>query len=107
MWKWQIMWNMAKGALQSLIHIRAFRWLSPRDTKEAAECAIGEVDVDLAPGMMNYLGAFLGVLQKMDPRVNNDHPIFQYIGKTAYHAQNPQLTVTISIKRREAKAVRR
>lgn len=96
--KGNLMWNMIKVYLASLVRLVAFRWLSPRQSQDDPHCAVGEVDLELGPNLVNYAGAFTLVLQKLDPRVNTDHPIFVYLGEAAERGTVAAVTVTISVR---------
>lgn len=97
----QIFKEIAKGYLKSIVRFIGARWISPRDSQEASECVVTEVDLDLTPDALNYLGAFLLLLRKYDQRVNTDHPVFQYLGQQAEKREDAAVTVTISVKRRK------
>ena len=79
--------NLIKGFLKeylkTIVHFVRARWISPRDSQDDPDCAVVEFDLDLTPDALNYLGAFLLLLRKHDPRVNTDHPVFQYLGEQA------------------------
>lgn len=96
-----VIWSMIKGYLTKHVLFVAFRWLSPRASQANPDCAMGEVDLDLGPGIVNYAGAFTLLLQKLDRRVNTDHPIFVYLGECAERGEDAAVTVTISLRRRE------
>lgn len=93
--------EIAKGYLKSIARFIAARWIDPRDSQEDSECAVTEVDLDLSPDALNYLGAFLLLLRKHDPRVNTDHPVFQYLGEQAEGRKDAEVTFTISVRRRK------
>jgi len=95
-----LMWTIVKGYLSSQVALLAFRWLSPRESQDDPDCAVGEVDLDLGPDLVNYAGAFTLVLQKLDKRVNTDHPIFVYLGECAERGEPAAVTVTISVRPR-------
>lgn len=89
--------------IKKVVHFIGARWISPRDTDTDANCAVMEIDVDLTPDALNFLGAFLLLLAKHDPRVNTDHPVFQYLGQQAQKRENAEVTFLISLKRRAEK----
>lgn len=94
-----VIWAMVKGFLASRLALVAFRWLSPRETQADPECAVGELDLEVAAGTVNYVGAFTLILQKLDSRVNTDHPIFLYAGQCAEKGESAKVTATISLRR--------
>jgi hypothetical protein len=96
--------EVAKAYLKSIVRFIGARWISPRDSHEDSECAVTEVDLDLTPDALNYLGAFLLLLRKHDPRVNTDHPVFQYLGRQAENREDAAVTFTISVRRRKTAA---
>jgi len=96
--------EIAKGYLKSIARFVGARWIDPRDSQQDSECAVTEVDLDLTPDALNYLGAFLLLLKRHDPRVNTDHPVFQYLGEQAEARQDAAVTFTISVRRRKTAA---
>jgi len=96
--------EMAKAYLKSIARFIGARWISPRKTPETdQDCAVMEIDVDLTPDALNFLGVFLLLLAKHDKRVNTDHPVFQYLGQQAEKRQDAEVTFKVSIKRRKVK----
>ena len=94
-----------KAYLKSIARFMGARWISPRDTREDdPDVAVMEVDLDLTPDALNFLGAFLLLLARHDPRVNTDHPVFQYLGQRAEKREDAEVTFLISLKRRETAA---
>lgn len=97
--------EMAKAYLKSIARLVGARWISPRRTPESdQDCAVMEIDVDLTPDALNFLGLFLLLLAKHDNRVNTDHPVFQYLGQQAQKRQDAEVTFKVSIKRRKTEA---
>lgn len=96
--------EMAKAYLKSIAKFIGARWISPRETDADRDCAVMEIEVDLTPDALNFLGVFLLLLAKHDNRVNTDHPVFQYLGQQAQEGQDAEVTFLISLKRRKAQA---
>jgi len=96
-----LIWEVIKAYLASRVAFVGFRWLNPRESQDDPDCAMGAVDLELGPDLVNYAGAFTLVLQRLDRRVNTDHPIFVYLGKCAERGESAAVTVTISVRRRE------
>ncbi len=96
--------EMAKAYFKTIARFIGGRWISPRDSQDDPECAVVDVDLDLTPDAINYLGAFLLLLRKHDPRVNTDHPVFQYLGQQAEKREDAEVTFTIGVKLRKAQA---
>jgi len=97
--------EIVKAYLKSIARFVSARWISPRDTPETdQECAVMEIDLDLTPDALNFLGAFLLLLAKYDPRVNTDHKVFEYLGQQSQKRKNAEVTFLISLKRRETAA---
>ncbi len=94
-----VVWTMVKGFLASKLVLVALRWLSPRETQTDPECAVVEIDLELGVETVNYAGAFTLILQKLDQRVNTDHPIFMYAGECAEKGVPAKVTATISLRR--------
>ncbi|KKN15025.1 hypothetical protein LCGC14_0990270 [marine sediment metagenome] len=93
--------EVVKAYLKTIIRFVGARWISPRDTKDDPECAVMEVELDLTPDALNFLGAFIMLLARYDPRVNTDHPVFQYLGERAEERENAEVTFLISLKERK------
>jgi len=97
--------EIVKAYLKSIARFVSARWVSPRDTNENdQECAVMEIDLDLTPDALNFLGAFLLLLAKYDNRVNTDHPVFQYLGEQSQNRKNAEVTFLISLKQRKKAA---
>ena len=94
-----VIWTIVKTYLASRLSLVAFRWLSPRQSQAGPECAVGELDLELGVETVNYAGAFTLILQKLDRRVNTDHPIFKYAGECAEKGESARITATISLRR--------
>lgn len=96
--------ELAKAYLKSIARFIGARWISPRDTQDDPECAVMEVDLDLTPDALNFLGAFILLLARHDKRVNTDHPVFQYLGEQSQNREDAEVTFMVSLKRRNPAA---
>lgn len=95
-----ILKEVVKAYIKKIVHFMGARWISPRETDADRDCAVMEIEVDLTPDALNFLGAFLLLLAKHDNRVNTDHPVFQYLGEQAQKRENAEVTFLISLKQR-------
>lgn len=98
--------ELAKAYLKSIARFVGARWVSPRESHDDPECAVMEIDLDLTPDALNFLGAFIMLLARHDPRVNTDHPVFQYLGTKAENREDASVTFNVSLKERKAPAVK-
>jgi len=98
--KFDFMKAMLKNYLKSIAVFVAGRWVSPRDSREDPDCAVVEIDADLSPTALNFIGIWVALLKKFDDRINTDHPIFMYLGETAEKGLSARVTFTISLRRR-------
>ncbi len=98
--KFDFMKEMLKSYLKSIAVFVAGRWVSPRDSREDPDCAVAEIDADLSPTALNFIGIWVALLKKFDDRINTDHPIFMYLGETAEKGLSARVTFTISLRRR-------
>lgn len=102
--KWTIWKTVIVAYLKPIVKFIGARWLSPRHSENAPECAVMEIDLDLSPDGLNFLGAFLTGLSKFDSRVNTDHPVFMYLGKQAEMRQDSEIRFTVFLQRRPVTA---
>jgi len=98
--KFDFMKQMFKTYIKSIAVFVAGRWVSPRDSREDPDCAVVEVDADLSPTALKFIGLWVALLKKFDNRINTDHPIFMYLGETAEKGLSARVTFTISLRRR-------
>lgn len=102
-----VIWKeIAKAYLKTIARFVGARWVSPRDSQDDPECAVMEIDLDLTPDALNFLGAFIMLLARHDQRVNTDHPVFQYLGNKAENRDDASVTFKVSLKERKAPAVK-
>lgn len=97
---------MAFGLFQSFTKncagwIRRVRWLLPSESKCGADCAVLAFDLDVPPGAVAGVGFITAWLRSFGAEVDTDHAIFQYLGSQQELYQSSEITVTVSIKRRE------
>lgn len=83
--------------LSYLNFIKAARWMQPSGSPEEGECAVMEFDVELTASTVASIGIVTAILRRMDPRVDTDHPVFQYMGRQHVEGQPSRLTFTISM----------
>lgn len=83
--------------------IRRLRWRRPSETRDEANCVILDAEVDLPADAVKWLGISLLFLQRLDPNVDTDHPIFRYMGEQQEAGLESRITVTVAITRRDAK----
>lgn len=103
----KMFWQIAMAYLKTVARFIGMRWIDPRESQQDSEYAVTEVDLDLTPDALNYLGAFLLLLKRWDQRVNTDHPVFQYLGEQAEARKDAEVTFSISVKRRKKAADRK
>lgn len=101
MGKGKFMKDVFKAYLKSIAAFVGGRWVSPRDSQDDPHCAVVEIDADLSPAALNFIGIWVALLKQFDQRVNTDHPIFQYLGETAEKGLSARVTFTISLRRRK------
>lgn len=87
--------------LQSLAFIKGARWLPPSESKADADCAVMEFDIELGAERVAFMGTVTMVLRYFMPRLDTDHPIFQYLGDQQVKGEPSRVTATLSIKRTE------
>lgn len=87
--------------LQSLGFIKGARWLPPSESREDADCAVMQFDVELNADIVAKMGIVTMVLRYFMPRLDTDHPVFKYLGDQHVKGQPSRITATLSIKRTE------
>jgi len=82
--------------------LKRVRWLGPSESKCGPDCAVLAFDLDVPPGAVAGVGFMTAWLRSFGAEVDTDHAIFQYLGSQQEAYQSSEITVTVSIKRREA-----
>lgn len=82
--------------------VRRVRWLIPSESKCGPDCAVLAFDLDVPPGAVAGVGFMTAWLRSFGAEVDTDHPIFEYLGNQQEAYKPSEITVTVSIKRREA-----
>ena len=85
---------------RALEYLRAVRWRRPGES-QGESCVLMDLDVDVPPDAARFLGITLAILQRLDGSVDAGHPIFRWMGDQQQSGKDSQLTVSISIRRRE------
>lgn len=75
-------------------------WRLPSESQGDPDCIIADLDVDLPPEWIAYIGVGAMVMQMLDPRTNTDHPVFKYMGEQQEKGKPAELSVTFSISKR-------
>lgn len=91
------------GLLFTIMKIfKRVHWRLPSDSLGAPECIIADVDLDLPPEWIAYVGVGATVMRMLDPNTDTDHPVFAYMGEQQEKGEPARLSVTLSISRRES-----
>jgi len=81
--------------------VKRVRWLVPSESKCGPDCAVLAFDVDVPPGAVAGVGFMTAWLRSFGAEVDTDHPIFRYLGNQQEAYKSSEITVTVSIKRRD------
>lgn len=93
------------GLLFTIMRVfKRVHWRLPSESPAEAGCIIADVDLDLPPEWVTYIGVGAMVMQMMDSRTDTDHPIFKYMGEQQEKGLPAELSVTFTISRRRAAA---
>jgi len=90
------------GLLFTIMKIfKRVHWRLPSDSMGAAECIIADIDLDLPPEWIVYIGVAATVMRMLDTNTDTDHPVFAYMGQQQEKGESARLSVTLSISIRE------
>ena len=90
------------AAIKGLRFVKAARWRRPSESKDRENCVLMDFEVDVPPDAMKFLGMTLAILQRLDRRVEADHPVFRYMADRQRGGRDTELTLSLSIRRRDA-----
>ena len=87
--------------LKYIAMFRAVHWRKASESPDYATCAVCDLAVNVDTTVIKGVAVVVNCLKALDPNVDTDHPVFQYMSDQYQNGQTAALEVTISIRKRE------